>query len=89
MIDRFLSAGSFVRGYLWVIAAVVPLSLLGMFITFNNMSGVSEAISKAMIGYNSLFVISIFTLATLGVIILVSVAQYLEVLRFQVSLDIS
>ncbi|MGP9729104.1 hypothetical protein [Glutamicibacter sp. AOP3-A1-12] len=86
MIDRFLSAGSFVRGYLWVIAAVVPLSLLGMFITFNNMSGVSEAISKAMIGYNSLFVISIFTLATLGVIILVSVAQYLEVLRFQVSI---
>lgn len=82
-----LSFGTFLFGYVGLILMSVLLAILGLLVSLGSMPGPEGVLIKAAAGFNALFVVSIFTIASLCVVSAMALLRHLGVVRFEIKVS--
>lgn len=86
-IDRLLSAGTFIRGYLLVFPVAIVLALIVVIATLLNPGDEIAPLFSVIVGYNALFNVSLMTLIVFFSTGICMVMRYAGIIRFPLHLD--
>ncbi|WP_129658451.1 hypothetical protein [Rothia halotolerans] len=88
-LDRLLSFKFLATGYVILVAVVSIYLMIWFAISLGSTPGAQGAVVKAVVGYNSLFVVAILTITSLCVVAIVLVLKYIDVVHFSIEVSVA
>lgn len=86
LVDQLLSIKMFVLVYLGGLVLVFVLMIPSLSVSLGYMQGPSGAVMRAAIGFNALFIVSIFTVSAVATVSLAALLRSLGVVLFPIDL---